>query len=140
MFVFFKIFLLPTVDVDPKACCPNIAHFPHARSRSRAYRWGEDTIAGISGNHQCVCLGLSLWNGEDPAILKERLCLYHLTNHQGNHGEDVKEVCCYLDCTPTHWYMKFLYTSILNAHCPPESDLNPNNFFAEFVLGLNLYP
>lgn len=82
------------------------SHFPHAHARSRAYRWGEDGIAGISDNHQRLCFGLSLWNGEDP-ILKERL--FGVTGHQGNHGEDVKELYYYLDSTPTHSYMKFLY-------------------------------
>jgi len=81
-------------------------HFPHEHARSRAYRWGEDGIAGISDNHQRVCLALSLWNGEDR-ILKERL--FGVTGHQGNHGEDVKELYWYLDSTPTHSYMKFLY-------------------------------
>jgi hypothetical protein len=82
------------------------SHFPHEHARSRAYRWGEDGIAGISDNHQRLCFGLSLWNGEDP-ILKERL--FGVTGHQGNHGEDVKELYYYLDSTPTHSYMKFLY-------------------------------
>ncbi|KAJ3512632.1 hypothetical protein NLJ89_g3412 [Agrocybe chaxingu] len=82
------------------------SHFPHAHARSRAYRWGEDGIAGISDNHQRLCFALSLWNGEDP-ILKERL--FGVTGHQGNHGEDVKELYYYLDSTPTHSYMKFLY-------------------------------
>lgn len=82
------------------------SHFPHEHARSRAYRWGEDGIAGISDNHQRLCLALSLWNGHDP-ILKERL--FGVTGHQGNHGEDVKELYYYLDSTPTHSYMKFLY-------------------------------
>ena len=82
------------------------SHFPHEHARSRAYRWGEDGIAGLSDNHQRLCFGLSLWNGEDP-ILKERL--FGVTGHQGNHGEDVKELYYYLDSTPTHSYMKFLY-------------------------------
>jgi len=82
------------------------SHFPHEHARSRVYRWGEDGIAGISDNHQRLCFGLSLWNGEDP-ILKERL--FGVTGHQGNHGEDVKELYYYLDSTPTHSYMKFLY-------------------------------
>ncbi|KAI4526390.1 hypothetical protein K525DRAFT_189194 [Schizophyllum commune Loenen D] len=82
------------------------SHFPHEHARSRAYRWGEDGLAGISDNHQRVCFALSLWNGEDP-ILKERL--FGVTGHQGNHGEDVKELYYYLDSTPTHSYMKFLY-------------------------------
>ena len=81
-------------------------HFPHEHARSRAYRWGEDGIAGISDNHQRLCLALSLWNGKDH-ILKERL--FGVSSHQGNHGEDVKELYWYLDSTPTHSYMKFLY-------------------------------
>ncbi|KAF7321252.1 Glycoside hydrolase family 63 protein [Mycena kentingensis (nom. inval.)] len=82
------------------------SHFPHEHARSRAYRWGEDGIAGVSDNHQRLCLSLSLWNNEDP-ILKERL--FGVTGHQGNHGEDVKELYYYLDSTATHSYMKFLY-------------------------------
>ncbi|KAI5123649.1 hypothetical protein M0805_001682 [Coniferiporia weirii] len=82
------------------------SHFPHSQARSRAYRWGEDGIAGISDNHQRLCFGLSFWNGVDP-ILKERL--FGVTGHQGNHGEDVKELYYYLDSTPTHSYMKYLY-------------------------------
>lgn len=82
------------------------SHFPHEHARSRAYRWGEDGIAGISDNHQRLCFSLALWNGEDP-ILKERL--FGVTGHQGNHGEDVKELYYYLDSTPTHSYMKYLY-------------------------------
>ena len=80
--------------------------FPHEHARSRAYRWGEDGIAGISDRHQLICFGLALWNGRDP-ILKERL--FGLTGNQGNHGEDVKEYYFYLDSTPTHSYMKMLY-------------------------------
>src|SRR5438132_2913227 len=80
--------------------------FPHAHARSRAYRWGEDGIAGITDNHGRLCLALALWNGRDP-ILKERL--FGLTGSEGNHGEDVKEYYFYLDSTPTHSYMKFLY-------------------------------
>jgi len=80
--------------------------FTHDRSRSRAYRWGEDGIAGISDDKQRLCFSLALWNGKD-AILKERL--FGLTNSEGNHGEDVKEYYFYLDSTPTHSYMKFLY-------------------------------
>ncbi|KAH7888809.1 Six-hairpin glycosidase-like protein [Phlebopus sp. FC_14] len=82
------------------------SHFPHEHARSRAYRWGEDGIGGISDNHQRLCFSLALWNGKDP-ILKERL--FGVTGHQGNHGEDVKELYYYLDSTPTHSYMKFLY-------------------------------
>ena len=80
--------------------------FPHDHARSRAYRWGEDGIAGISDNHGRLCFALALWNGRDP-ILKERL--FGLTGSQGNHGEDVKEYYFYLDSTPTHSYMKMLY-------------------------------
>jgi hypothetical protein len=79
----------------------------HDDSRSRAYRWGEDGLLGISDNQQRLCFGLALWNGEDP-ILKERL--FGLTGNQGNHGEDVKEAYFHLDSTPTHSYMKALYT------------------------------
>jgi hypothetical protein len=81
-------------------------YFSHDQARSRAYRWGEDGIAGISDDHQWVCFALALWNGEDP-ILKERM--FGLTNSEGNHGEDVKEYYFYLDSTPTHSYMKYLY-------------------------------
>ncbi len=80
--------------------------FTHDQARSRAYRWGEDGIAGISDDKQHLCLALTLWNGKDP-ILKERL--FGLTNSEGNHGEDVKEYYFYLDSTPTHSYMKYLY-------------------------------
>jgi hypothetical protein len=81
-------------------------YFPHEQARSRAYRWGEDGIAGISDERQRLCLALGLWNGQDP-ILKERL--FGLANGEGNHGEDVKELYYYLDATPTHSYLKFLY-------------------------------
>ena len=81
-------------------------YFPHDHARSRAYRWGEDGIAGISDRHQMICFALAMWNGQDP-ILKERL--FGLTGHQGNHGEDVKEYYFYLDSTPTHSYMRMLY-------------------------------
>ena len=81
-------------------------YFSHDQARSRAYRWGEDGLAGISDNHQVLCFALALWNGKDP-ILKERL--FGLTNREGNHGEDVKEYYFYLDSTPTHSYMKYLY-------------------------------
>ena len=80
--------------------------FTHDHARSRAYRWGEDGIAGISDDKQHLCFALALWNGKD-AILKERL--FGLTNSEGNHGEDVKEYYFYLDSTPTHSYMKYLY-------------------------------
>jgi hypothetical protein len=80
--------------------------FTHDHARSRAYRWGEDGLAGISDDKQHLCFALALWNGRD-AILKERL--FGLTNSEGNHGEDVKEYYFYLDSTPTHSYMKYLY-------------------------------
>ncbi len=81
-------------------------YFSHEQARSRAYHWGEDGIAGISDDRQLLCFSLALWNGKDP-ILKERL--FGLTNNEGNHGEDVKEYYFYLDSTPTHSYMKYLY-------------------------------
>jgi hypothetical protein len=81
-------------------------YLPHDHARSRAYRWGEDGIAGVSDIEQRLCLALALWNGRDP-ILKERL--FGLTNAEGNHGEDVKELYYYLDATPTHAYLKMLY-------------------------------
>ena len=80
--------------------------FSHDQARSRAYRWGEDGLAGISDKHQFICFALALWNGRDP-ILKERL--FGLTGSEGNHGEDVKEYYFYLDSTPTQSYMKYLY-------------------------------
>ncbi|MFQ5611491.1 MAG: glucosidase, partial [Anaerolineae bacterium] len=81
-------------------------YFPHDHARSRAYRWNEDGLAGLSDRHQYLCFALALWNGRDP-ILKERL--FGLTGNEGNHGEDVKEYYFYLDSTPTHSYMKMLY-------------------------------
>ena len=81
-------------------------YFTHDQARSRAYHWGEDGLAGISDDQQRLCFALALWNGKDP-ILKERL--FGLTNSEGNHGEDVKEYYFYLDSTPTHSYMKYLY-------------------------------
>ena len=81
-------------------------YFSHDQSRSRAYRWGEDGLAGISDDKQQLCFALALWNGRDP-ILKERL--FGLTNSESNHGEDVKEYYFYIDSTPTHSYMKYLY-------------------------------
>ena len=88
----------------------------------RAYRWGEDGLAGISDDKQQLCLALALWNGKDP-ILKERL--FGLTNSEGNHGEDVKEYYFYLDSTPTHSYMKFLYKYPQAAY--PYADLVETN-------------
>jgi len=80
--------------------------FSHDQARSRAYRWGEDGLAGVSDGHQVLCFALAMWNGQDP-ILKERA--FGLANSEGNHGEDVKEYYFYLDSTPTHSYMKYLY-------------------------------
>src|SRR5258706_14368548 len=81
-------------------------YLPHDHSRSRAYRWNEDGLAGISDRKQTICFALALWNGRDP-ILKERI--FGLTGNEGNHGEDVKEYYFYVDSTPTHSYMKYLY-------------------------------
>jgi hypothetical protein len=96
--------------------------FTHDQARSRAYRWGEDGLAGISDDNQHLCFALALWNGKDP-ILKERL--FGLTNSEGNHGEDVKEYYLYLDNTPTHSYMKYLYKYPQAAY--PYSDLVETN-------------
>ncbi|MGE5762695.1 MAG: MGH1-like glycoside hydrolase domain-containing protein, partial [Mycobacterium leprae] len=95
-----------TVREDYSASGDAWSYFTHDQARSRAYRWGEDGIAGISDDKQQLCFALALWNGRDP-LLKERM--FGLTNAQGNHGEDVKEYYFYLDSTPTHSYMKFLY-------------------------------
>jgi hypothetical protein len=97
-------------------------HFPHDHARSRAYRWGEDGIAGFSDNNQILCLSLALWNERD-SILKERL--FGLTNGEGNHGEDVKELYYYLDATPTHSYLKMLYKYPQAAY--PYADLVAEN-------------
>ncbi|MEI6209527.1 MAG: glucosidase [Desulfuromonadales bacterium] len=91
-------------DYSPQGDAWN--YFSHDQARSRAYLWGEDGIAGISDNRQLLCLAFAFWNGTDP-IIKERL--FGLTNSEGNHGEDVKEYYYYLDSTPTHSYMKYLY-------------------------------
>ncbi len=96
--------------------------FTHDQARSRAYRWGEDGLAGISDDKQRLCFALALWNGRDP-ILKERL--FGLTNSEGNHGEDVKEYYFYLDSTPTHSYMKYLYKYPQAAY--PYADLVETN-------------
>src|SRR5246127_1609192 len=97
-------------------------YFSHDHARSRAYRWGEDGLAGISDDRQQLCFAIALWNGRD-AILKERL--FGLTNSEGNHGEDVKEYYFYLDSTPTHSYMKYLYKYPQQAF--PYSDLIETN-------------
>src|SRR6187431_1968693 len=94
------------------------SYFSHNQARSRAYRWGEDGIGGISDDGQNLCFAIALWNGRDP-ILKERL--FGLTNAEGNHGEDVKEQYFYIDSTPTHSYMKMLYKYPQRAY--PYEDL-----------------
>jgi hypothetical protein len=98
------------------------AYFSHDQSRSRAYRWGEDGLGGISDSNSLLCFGLALWNGKDP-IIKERL--FGLTNSEGNHGEDVKEYYFYVDSTPTHSYMKYLY-KYPQAAFPYEDLINTN--------------
>jgi Glycosyl hydrolase family 63 C-terminal domain len=95
-----------TVREDYSATGEAWDYFPHEHARSRAYRWNEDGLAGICDRHQRLCFALALWNGRDP-ILKERL--FGLNGSEGNHGEDVKEYYFYLDSTPTHSYMKYLY-------------------------------
>src|SRR6058998_3125007 len=97
-------------------------YLPHDHARSRAYRWGEDGLAGISDDKQRLCFALAVWNGKDP-ILKERL--FGLTNSEGNHGEDVKEYYFYLDNTPSHAYMKYLYKYPQAAY--PYDDLVETN-------------
>jgi hypothetical protein len=98
------------------------AYFTHDQARSRAYRWGEDGIAGVSDHQQRMCLALALWNGADP-ILKERM--FGLSNGEGNHGEDVKEYWFYLDATPTHSYLKCQYK--YPQHAFPYADLIATN-------------
>lgn len=95
-----------TVREDYSANGDAWTHFPHDHARSRTYRWGEDGLGGVSDNHGRLCFSMALWNGVDP-ILKERL--FGTTGHQGNHGEDVKELYYYLDSSPTHSYMRYLY-------------------------------
>jgi hypothetical protein len=97
-------------------------YFSHDQARSRAYHWGEDGLAGLSDDYQRLCFALALWNGKDP-ILKERA--FGLTNSEANHGEDVKEYYYYLDSTPTHSYMKYLYKYPQNAY--PYLDLINTN-------------
>src|SRR5262245_20334626 len=97
-------------------------YFSHDQARSRAYRWGEDGLGGLCDDKQQLCFALALWNERDP-ILKERL--FGLTNDEGNHGEDVKEYYFYLDSTPTHSYMQFLYKYPQRAY--PYSDLVQEN-------------
>src|SRR5262249_44933218 len=107
-----------TVREDYSANGDAWSYFTHDEARSRAYGWGEDGLAGFSDDSGFLCMALTLWNGVDP-ILKERL--FGLTNAEGNHGEDVKEYYFYLDSTPTHSYMKWLYKYPQQAY--PYSDL-----------------
>lgn len=111
-----------TVREDYSANGDAWSYFTHDQARSRAYKWGEDGIAGFSDNKQKICFSLCLWNGADP-ILKERL--FGLTNSEGNHGEDVKEYYFYVDSTPTHSYMKYLYKYPQRAY--PYNDLVKTN-------------
>src|SRR6201986_1620814 len=97
-------------------------YFTHDQARSRAYHWGEDGLAGVSDDNQLLCFSLALWNGKDP-ILKERA--FGLTNSEANHGEDLKEYYFYLDSTPTHSYMKYLYKYPQKAF--PYNDLIQTN-------------
>jgi hypothetical protein len=111
-----------TVREDYSADGNAWAYFSHDQARSRAYRWGEDGLAGLSDDQQRLCFALALWNEQDP-ILKERL--FGLTNSEGNHGEDVKEYYFYLDSTPTHSYMQYLYKYPQRAY--PYQDLVETN-------------
>jgi hypothetical protein len=111
-----------TVREDYSANGDAWTHFTHDQARSRAYRWGEDGLAGFCDEEQRLCFAIGLWNGRDP-ILKERL--FGLTNAEGNHGEDVKEYYFYLDATPTHSYMKWLYKYPQRAY--PYFDLVATN-------------
>ncbi len=111
-----------TVREDYSASGAAWEYLPHDHARSRAYRWGEDGIAGICDDRQPLCFALALWNGADP-ILKERL--FGLTGNEGNHGEDVKEYYFYLDNVPSHAYMKCLYKYPQRAF--PYADLVAEN-------------
>ena len=111
-----------TVREDYSECGTAWDFFPHDQARSRAYRWGEDGLLGISDEKQRLCFALALWNGADP-ILKERL--FGLTGSEGNHGEDVKEYYYYLDATPTHSYLRGLYKYPQRAF--PYADLVAEN-------------
>ena len=111
-----------TVREDYSADGNAWSYFPHEHALSRAYRWGEDGLGGLSDDRQRLCFALTLWNGADP-VLKERL--FGLSGHQGNHGEDVKEYYFYLDSTPTHSYLKTLY-KYPQAAFPYEDLVNTN--------------
>ena len=123
-----------TVREDYSADGSAWEYFPHDHARLRAYRWNEDGLAGISNRQQNICFSIALWNGKDP-ILKERL--FGLTGNEGNHGEDVKEIYYYLDSTPTHSYMKYLY-KYPQAEFPYErlitENRNRSKFEGEFEL------
>ena len=108
-------------------------YFSHDQSRSRAYRWGEDGIAGICDDRAQLCLSLALWNGADP-ILKERM--FGLTNSEGNHGEDVKEYWFYLDSTPTHSYMKCQYKYPAGARSPTWTCVATNRARSKLRVGV----
>src|SRR5262245_30463359 len=111
-----------TVREDYSERCTAWEYFSHDQARPRTYRWGEDGLAGISDDQQRLCFALALWNGKDP-ILKERL--FGLPNSESNHGEDVKEYYFYLDSTPTHSYMIYLYKYPQSAY--PYADLVETN-------------
>ena len=111
-----------TVREDYSANGDAWSYFTHDQARSRAYRWGEDGLGGLCDDQQLLCFAFALWNGADP-IIKERL--FGLTNSEGNHGEDVKEYYFYLDSTPTHSYMKYLYKYPQRAY--PYEDLTVTN-------------
>jgi len=123
-----------TVREDYSATGSAWDYFTHDQARSRAYRWGEDGLAGYSDEKQRLCFALALWNGADP-ILKERL--FGLTNSEGNHGEDVKEYYYYLDSTPTHSYMKYLYKYPQRAY-PYENLLLTNRKRSRYELEYEL--
>src|SRR5689334_13096709 len=111
-----------TVREDISSSGDAWSSFTHDEARSRAYRWGEDGLAGVSDDRQLLCLALGLWNGRDP-MLKERL--FGLTNSEGNHGEDVKECYFYVDATPTSSYLKMIYKYPHAAY--PYADLVAQN-------------
>src|SRR5437660_6090640 len=111
-----------TVREDYSDNCDAWNYFSHDQARSRAYHWGEDGLAGLSDDKQRLCFALAVWNGKDP-ILKERS--FGLINSEGNHGEDLKEYYFYLDSTPTHSYMKYLYKYPQRAF--PYSDIVETN-------------
>src|SRR6202034_3772279 len=118
-----------TVREDYSASGDAWNYLSHDQARSRVYRWGEDGLAGISDYMQNLCFSVALWNGKDT-ILKERL--FGLSNGQGNHGEDVKELYYYLDNVPTHYYMKYLYKYPQQAF-PYQDIINKNRSLSKNV-------